>query len=46
MPIKKIAVMCGSRWYRLSDWKLYGFFWKKSSIRGFGIGPILFWDGK
>lgn len=37
--------MCGSRWYRWSDWKLYGIFWTKKNLKGFGIGPILFWDG-
>jgi hypothetical protein len=51
MKIKKIGVMCGAKWYRRSDWQLYSLFWwcrpKSADGRtvGFGIGPILFWDG-
>lgn len=37
--------MCGSRWYRQSDWKLYPLFWKPKGAKGIGIGPILIWDG-
>jgi hypothetical protein len=50
--IRKVAVYCGARWYRLSDWKLYlgefGFVrvLKDKGFKGFSIGPILFWDGK
>jgi hypothetical protein len=39
----KVGVMCGERLYRLSSWKTYPLFWR--SRFGFGIGPILFWDG-
>ena len=46
--IRKVGVYCGSRWYRISDWKLYlkefGLIRRVES--GFSIGPILFWDGR
>lgn len=51
MKIKKIGVMCGERWYWSRSWKQYKLFWicrpKKLNGKsvGFGIGPILFWDG-
>lgn len=42
----KIAVMCGARWWRWSDWRMYALVWTAPGMRGFGIGPILFWDGR
>lgn len=45
MKIKKIAIMCGAKWYSLRSWKAYRLFWRTKSGSGFGIGPILFWDG-
>jgi hypothetical protein len=45
--IRKVGMYCGTRWYRLSDWKNYGFLrYRKLSPRAFSIGPILFWEGK
>jgi hypothetical protein len=46
----KIRVMCGERWYRRHSWKIYPLFWSLSKKTngeawGFGIGPILIWDG-
>lgn len=47
-PVFAVAAYCGSKWYRLSDWKMYlGQFGLIRKIEGgFSIGPILFWDGK
>lgn len=41
----RIAMMCGERWYRRSSWQNYPLFWKLKRGWGFGIGPILIWDG-
>lgn len=40
-----IGTMCGERWYWLNSWKNYPLFWADKKFKGFGIGPILFWDG-
>lgn len=43
--------MCGEKWYSFASWKAYPLIWlcrkstKKRGSIGFGIGPILFWDG-
>ncbi|AWN05926.1 hypothetical protein SEA_CRICKO_62 [Streptomyces phage CricKo] len=42
----RIGVMCGSRWWRLRDWKAYPLLWNLKNARGFGIGPVLIWNGR
>ncbi len=44
-PRFAIGVMCGERWYWRRSWKNYSLFWKLKGSWGFGIGPILIWDG-
>ncbi len=41
----KVALYCGARLFRLSDWKDYGLFRKLDKKWFFSIGPVLFWDG-
>lgn len=48
-PVFSVGIMCGSKLYRLSDWKLYPLariFKTERGTRAVGIGPILIWDGK
>jgi hypothetical protein len=50
VKIRKIGVMCGERWYSFNSWRAYPLFWiarpeEVEGSVGFGIGPILFWDG-
>lgn len=44
-PVFAIGTMCGERWYKIQSWRNYPFFWKLTGSWGFGIGPILIWDG-
>lgn len=43
LRIRRVGVFCGAKWYRWSDWKLYGLY--QNLGVGFSIGPIIFWDG-
>lgn len=38
--------MGGERWYSLESWRNYSLFWKLNGNWGFGIDPILVWDGR
>lgn len=45
-PVFAIGTMCGECWYRRSSWQNYPLLWKLKGNWGFGIGPVLIWDGK
>jgi hypothetical protein len=45
-PVFAVGVMCGERLFSIRSWRNYSLLWKLRGSWGFGIGPILIWDGK